>query len=61
MGRTGDSLVYEFPRRSGGGSPLQEESLVGRFRPMEWDKVIVVVAAAVVVEDSYQFFENSYC
>ena len=32
MGRAGDSLDDEFPPRSGGGSPLEEELLVGRKR-----------------------------
>ena len=36
MGRTGGSLHPELPPWSGGGSPLQEEPLVGRLRPMEW-------------------------
>ena len=45
----------------GGESPLQEESLVGRFRPMEWDKVIVVVVVLVGAVESYYFFINSYC
>ena len=49
MGRTGDSLHLEFPPRSGGGCPLQEKPLVGRTRPMEWDKVIVVVVVVAVV------------
>ena len=57
MGRAGDSLVYELPPRSGGGSPLREEPLVGRIRPTKWDKVIVVV----VVVESYYFFINNYC
>ena len=52
MGRAGDSLENKFPPRSGGGSPLQEKSLVGRIRPMEWFKVIV---------ESYYFFINNYC
>ena len=39
MGRAGDSLDDEFPPRSGGGSPLEEELLVGRKRggpEMKW-------------------------
>ena len=49
MGRTGDSLHYSFPPRSGGRSPLQEEPLVGRIRPMEWVKMIVAVVVVVLV------------
>ena len=32
MGRTGDSLVQEFPPRSGGRTPRRHDPLVGRKR-----------------------------
>ena len=49
MGRAGDSLDDEFPPRSGGGSPLQGEPVVGRIRPTTWGVMVVNVVAAVVV------------
>ena len=52
MGRAGDSLDNELPPRNGGRSLHLEEPLVGRFRPMEWCGVIVVVVAVVVVVES---------
>ena len=60
MGRTGDSLHPEFPPRSGGGCPLQEEPLVGRIRPMKWwGMIVVVVVVVVVVVESYYYFINN--
>ena len=47
MGRTGDSLLNQFPPRSGGGSPLREELLVGRKRGGPWVEMIVVVVVVV--------------
>ena len=43
MGRTGDSLVHEFPPRSGGGSPLQEELLDGRKRGGPWVRWLLLL------------------
>ena len=51
MGRTGDSLRFEFPPRSGGGSPLKEELLVGRKRGgpgMKWLNVIISLRIIIV-------------
>ena len=42
MGRTGDSLHPEFPPRSGGGSPLQEDLLVGRRRSVPWVRLLLL-------------------
>ena len=50
MGRTGDSLVCEFPPRSGGGSPLEEELLVGRKRggpEMKWLVLLLLLLFVV--------------
>ena len=49
MGRTGDSLVCEFPPRSGGGSPLRGELLGGRKTGCPVGKMVVVVVVVVVV------------
>ena len=50
MGKTGDSLQYHFPPRSGGGSlngcrsPCREET------GWPWVKMVVVVVVVVVVD-----------
>ena len=52
MGRAGDSLDDEFPPRSGGGSPLKEELLVGRKRGgpgMKW-LLNVIISLIIIVE-----------
>ena len=53
MGRAGDSLDDEFPPRSGGGSPLLEELLVGRERGGPQVKIVVV--------ECYYYLKNNYC
>ena len=53
MGRTGDSLHFEFPPRSGGGSPLREELLVGRKRDgprVRWLLLNVNVTLIIIAE-----------
>ena len=49
MGRAGDSLDDEFTPRSGGGSPLLEELLVGRKRGGPQVKIVVVIVVVLVV------------
>ena len=43
MGRTGDSLDNELPPRSGGGSPLREELLIGRKRGGPWMRWLLLL------------------
>ena len=43
MGRTGYSLVYDLPPRSGGGSPHREEPLVGRKRSGPWVRWLLLL------------------
>ena len=53
MGRAGDSLDDEFPPRSGGGSPLKEELLVGRKRGgpgMKWLLNVIISLRIIIVE-----------
>ena len=49
MGRAGDSSDYELPPRSGGGSPLQEDLLVGGKRGGPWVKMIVAVVVELII------------
>ena len=52
MGRAGDSLDDEFPPRSGGGSPLKEELLVGRKRGGPWMKLLllnVIISLRIII------------
>ena len=52
MGRAGDSLDDEFPPRSGGGSPLKEELLVGRKRGgpgMKWLLLLNVIISLRII------------
>ena len=51
MGRAGDSLDDEFPPRSGGGSPLKEELLVGRKRGGPWMKGLlnVIISLRIII------------
>ena len=59
MGRAGGSLDYEFPPRSGGGSPSPSGPLVGRKRGGPWvEMIVVVVVVVVVVVGSHYFFNR---
>ena len=52
MGRAGDSLDDEFPPRSGGGSPLEEELLVGRKRcgpGMKWLLLNLISSLKIII------------
>ena len=49
MGRAGDSLDDEFPPRSGGGSPLKEELLVGRKRRGPGMKWLLLLLLNVII------------
>ena len=49
MGRTGDSLHFEFPPRSGGWSPHREELLVGRKRGGPWVRWLLLLLLLLII------------
>ena len=54
MGRAGNSLDDELPPRSGGGSPLREELLVGRKRGGPWSKLLLLFLLLLNVIITYR-------